>query len=624
MYEGGKQQKKPPVRSKAPYNFIPFSYQPYRRYEAMEDLPRHDEINEGLLSGQIDVTLTAETPVCVSDGKKEPEDKEKEIDFVRGTDGRYQIPGSSLRGLLRQTMQILGMGLVRPGEDFANRRFYYRKFAAKAGTLAAPVAKEYKKLLSVKTNPVLDAKGNPRVRQIKNGTAVVQYSTVETYGGYLHCENGAYYIQPVKATVQLLPRRAEWMKAWKDKYTMAVPVWYKPIGDKFDIQTSAKEGYLPGTLVSPGFIFSQNTLYLFPEEDPKAERIPLSKEDRLSYEDDYKDRANTLEGTQKDMRKDYWKLPEKGDAAKPVFYKRDGDRVLFGMSRFLRVPYRHKLAEGLPASHRVGQELFLDYPYAVMGFASDSGSYRSRISVGDLPAEGDVRPESQTVVLGMPKPTFFPNYVQGGKDYNQEEFRLAGYKQYWMKKPLPGQAGDKVNTVLKLLPVGTRFSGTIRYRNLSPDELGLLLWCLQLEPGCRHTMGQGKPYGYGRVKLEITAMREYDVRKLYGSLQNDGVVRLDSEKLKERVEKLIECYEQRVTGTSGTTVRQLPHIQDFLYMKRHVCERPWEVSYLELKEHNTVVIPLKPVAAYQARWSREPNPDAAPHGGKPGKMPVHS
>ena len=54
----------------APYNFVPFSNKHIERYACAEDLPRHDLIDPDLKSGEIYITLRAETPVFVSDGRK--------------------------------------------------------------------------------------------------------------------------------------------------------------------------------------------------------------------------------------------------------------------------------------------------------------------------------------------------------------------------------------------------------------------------------------------------------------------------------------------------------------------------------------------------------------------------
>lgn len=95
----------------APYNFIPFSERVLIRYEKLEELPPHDKIVPGLKTGEIHLTLTAKTPVFVSDGAAE------HPHFFRGANGRHQIPGSAVRGMVRTNLQVLGFGHVRPGED---------------------------------------------------------------------------------------------------------------------------------------------------------------------------------------------------------------------------------------------------------------------------------------------------------------------------------------------------------------------------------------------------------------------------------------------------------------------------------------------------------------------------
>lgn len=100
----------------APYNFVSFPNKVIRRYARPEDVPRQDRWDEDLLSGEIAVTLTARTPVFLSDGAKDDRGR-GDRHFVRDAGGRCVIPGSSLRGLVRENMQILGCGLVRPSVD---------------------------------------------------------------------------------------------------------------------------------------------------------------------------------------------------------------------------------------------------------------------------------------------------------------------------------------------------------------------------------------------------------------------------------------------------------------------------------------------------------------------------
>ena len=58
------------VKTHAPYNFVPFSNKVLLRYDSPDQLPPHNVWNSELKSGEIHVTLRAETPVLVSDGQE--------------------------------------------------------------------------------------------------------------------------------------------------------------------------------------------------------------------------------------------------------------------------------------------------------------------------------------------------------------------------------------------------------------------------------------------------------------------------------------------------------------------------------------------------------------------------
>lgn len=158
-----------------------------------------------------------------------------------------------------------------------------------------------------------------------------------------------------------------------------------------------------------------------------------------------------------------------------------------------------------------------------------------------------------------------------------------------------------VASSLTPLPAGTQFTGTICYHNLHKDELGLLLWCLRLDDGCYQNIGMGKPYGYGRVKVQIDALREYDLTALYTRL--DATAQ-EQGQTADRVDELICAYDQyacdkfRYYPKKGkATLRRMSHIQDFLYMKSTVRTDLQEVSYMELKEHRNIQAPLPAVAS---------------------------
>ena len=220
----------------------------------------------------------------------------------------------------------------------------------------------------------------------------------------------------------------------------------------------------------------------------------------LSYMTDWEGRKNALKGGEYDPN--FWAPPRDGDKPKPVFYVRYNGHTFFGMSLFLRIGHDNSLMEGLPKTHK---DLYrsggypLDYPRAMLGYTNGMEAFRSRVSFGDFEALGaPTEMEQVDLILGEPKPSFYPGYVVGGRDYSStNNFELRGYKQYWLKEagaPIP----EKTNVAshMRPLPPKTEFQGVIRYKNLNEDELGLLLWALRLEDCCYQSVGMGKPYGY--------------------------------------------------------------------------------------------------------------------------------
>lgn len=335
--------------------FVPFCDKVIWRYEKLEDAPGHDKLRRELCSGEIHVTLTARTPICVGGGKRWKEGQMYVALFARNAQNDYCIPGSTLRGLIRQNMQILGLGTVRAGED-------------------------------VNSGPMANGK-----------------------------------------------------MAW----------------------------------------------------------------------------------------------------------------------------------EGVPREYKVRNDLRLDYPRAVMGFVrkvNKNGKeqmecYRSRVSVGSLTAKGAPKELiTWPVNLDAPKvdaEKFICRKTDGS-------FRLSGTRQYPMKSAAP-DGGYWTRQGIRPLAAGTRFSGVIRYRNLAADELGLLLWCLRLEPGCGHTIGMAKSYGCGQVELTIDRLVEYDTTALYGSLTACGTV---LENPQQWVAELIETYKTYASRRiGGVELARMPHIQKFLELK---------------------------------------------------------
>lgn len=554
----------------APYNFVPFSNKIIQRYESMEKLPSHGSVDPELKTGEIQVSIEAQTPIYIGDGSSE------EIsDFFRGADGEYQIPGSSVRGMLRETMQILGFGLVRPGEDVADYQIYFRDMATTSAR-----AKYYKNVMGIKNKATIP----PNVKQ-----------------GYLCCdEDGKYYIKPSRCI--RVSRKNPGMQAFKNKKGEVKPAEYFKVAyiegeDKIkDIVPfeDRQEGMKEGILLSTGRPVKNkiNHLYVFEKETDSTEgSIFITKEDELSYKEDLEKRKNSLKAY---YEADFWKMPEEGKS-KPVFYVQYHGHTYFGMSLYVRIGYLHNIPEGLPGSHQRKNEeyadgIFLDYPYAIMGFANKQGAYRSRISVGNFKAEKEGKEKERTVITAEPKASYYAGYLNNGKNYNDDDFLLRGYKHYWLReKPVPAKelANESMQKKVRALGEGTVFRGVIRYKNLHEDELGLLLWALSLnsEKDTYHSLGMGKPYGMGRVKIRIENLKELDVSEFYCLQGLKKGLKKNSEKVDAYIKSYKEYARKELKEKEKHNIEEFEEIKDFFFMHQISPLQEKEMAYMTLKEY---------------------------------------
>lgn len=562
-------------RVRAPYNFIPLSDKILLPYDSVESLPAHDRIDPSLKTGEICVTMVADTPVFVSDGDK------NDPHFFRGSNGKYMIPGSTIRGMVRENMQILGFGLMRPGEDLEDIQIFFRDFASASGSRDDPLKKYYCAALGIKQMPMPSGRPKAIPQLVKSG--------------YLKKEKGKYKIYPSKGSYMLVRRDHPGVRCFGTEDARTENVYYRAEGDRVkEIRPAVgeKNGLRRGTLLYTGKPVRSwnrqtgrledhpNHLYLIPEADWSAQPLTLDEDDVLSYMEDFEKRRNVL-----GRNRNFWNLPLEG-REKPVFYVQYEGHVYFGMSRFLRIGYRYPLSCGLPESHKAGMDK-LDFPRAILGYVSkNSGSYRSRVSFGDFAADGEAYEMPPiSMILGEPKPSYYPGYVVGGKHYNHEDFRLRGYKQYWLKEVEATDDNGKPReaTTIRPLPRGTKFSGTIRYKNLTEAELGLLLWCLRLEKGCYQSVGMAKPYGYGRMRLTIDAIKEFEAPALYDSgsfLVSD--TKSDAAGVEEYIKKYCDYAEQHLADLAP--IKENSPLRDFFFMKTSI-RTPNEMCYMSLKEY---------------------------------------
>lgn len=628
--------EKCPVR--APYNFVPFPEKGKKVLRYEETLPPHDRLDPALKTGEIHITMTAETPVFVSDGAKDKNGR-SDPHFFRTPGGQFALPGSTVRGMTRANMQVLGFGGIRPGEEIGDQRLFFRRIADSSNSLAKGLKEYYTSQLDV------------RVEKTDKGQRTVPR---RVQAGYLCRDGGSerYFIRPAGRYYRVSKAMLEEI-GLGSRYAQTLAVAYRPAAGAGlaeirlpdDPQAQSMQ---QGMLLCPGVDTSGDGTrsgskkpshrYVFPvwERCPADQDLPISPDDALAYAQDFENRRNNLKGgTQIRGQKieydpDFWALPKPGQPPRPVFYLEVDGHIYFGMSPFLRLGYAHTLAEGLPGEFREAAEPGRpqDYPQAILGFARQDGSYRSRVFFGDLAAQGSpTEMEPVCRVLGEPKPSWFAGYTKEGKHYNTENsnaedsqntagFALRGQKRYWLREqPVrPAASADRkenVESKLRPLPQGTVFRGVIRYKNLRPHELGLLLWSLRLEQGCFQSVGMGKPYGYGRMSLQIDRLLEYDLNTLYTAL--DAAPQPAGP---DAVEEYIRCYDafavqklaiEAKKPKETPSIRERTEIKDLFFISSKV----WPVSpdapvnYMQLTDYQNLEDLLPEVKEFRAADNRK-------------------
>jgi CRISPR-associated protein (TIGR03986 family) len=168
-----------------------------------------------------------------------------------------------------------------------------------------------------------------------------------------------------------------------------------------------------------------------------------------------------------------------------------------------------------------------DLAETIFGYTYGNNALKGRVHVGHCTAKksqgSNTYKEIKTTLLG-PKPTFYPNYLKQkhnseGKlisktyqTYNDSNAEIRGWKRYPVPRDgyephTPEPETEKVATAFTPLPAGTTFTGNIRIHNLRPPELGAVLWALTWgnNPSLRHSIGMGKPYGFGSITIAITS-----------------------------------------------------------------------------------------------------------------------
>ena len=469
-------------RATASYNFVPLPATVIKSPidgGAENDAERQANYKEyvkkhGKLSGYIELHCRTMTPVFIGMGDKEG--------AFFAPAGKPILPGSTLRGMVKNIFKIVTCGAMRTDKDSADiddRALYYRSF----------MNKSYKAELV--DSKKIDGKH--------------QSFTKAKPGFLIHDKlENQYYICPA----QFDRKKDTWLVS---KYKKVI-LWdeYEKRGGELPCFTGPMEG---GRTAKTHYTFHYNPDW------SSRNRLPVSEEIIVHYQHDLT----------RDEDLDLFKLAKRGKAAAsfvgddgcdfvvPCFYKeKKGEVAHFGFGQYYRIPYPYTIGGGghLPRAIKDASAA-VDYADAIFGRKELWGS---RLAFEDavLKESKGFEAAHYSKTMGEPKPTSYQLYLEqegekADRDWGSENAVIRGYKLYWHQAAnfpwRKDEAAFKGNVDRKIRPLkaGSVFEGRVCFKNLSGVELGALLKVFSLSAKDRELcfkIGQGKGIGLGSIRID--------------------------------------------------------------------------------------------------------------------------
>ena len=534
----------------APYNFVPLSEHvvfPHWGPHVSLDLPFADQE-----SGTLTLSIEAHSPIFVRDGRKSDGTQA----FAQH-DGRYFLPGSSLKGMIRNVMEIMTFSKLKQATD---ERLAYRDFYNKNLYKVSDMAKTARCgwLYAEKGTFYLDKVGEPgRVslpeidrlygsklhaffapKRKEEGfdeskdeqkTAVFKYRKLwETAGGQ----------QSLRVTARKRAKADDDRNNAKDSRKLYDLTGFAPEGDTSLIADSIGTLVLtgqPSARKEPKGNKPSGKIYEFIFWDKAPTRTPVPPQVVADLYCAYLDHKKEEE--QSEDWKDCKRRLAQGEKV-PVFYHEQNNQLQsVGLSLLYKMAYPQSVHELRSSKHSSTQP---DLTETILGYVDldgkqpareqvDQHALKGRVHFGHAWAEkGTAQPagEPVTEILSSPKASYYPAYVrQAGarvdryRTYADALARLAGWKRYPVQVgqvasyPPPESVKDptKLQTVFRPLQKGAKFTCHIRYHNLRSIELGALVSALTLHhtSNTYHSLGLAKALGYGKVKLTVENLDRY-------------------------------------------------------------------------------------------------------------------
>lgn len=498
------------VKLTSPYNFVPLNskvYIPDWYNLVSQDIPFEDGED-----GYIELTWHNDSPLFIRD-----KDKDDDEHAPMNINGRYFIPGSSIKGMLRNVLSILAFGKMQEGEQYKDRFFGHREFNTKLSE-----GKKYQELMG------------------------------KVKFGWLQKDGEDFYLYPCVGDADKMPIigvTPQFGLDAKEPYYTKESAW-----ERNEI-LSHNKGWFPEVKINGKTyrLFATGKLgedkgkkneLLIP--DDTEEGFKLSKQTVKKFLTVYEhtpgfsesvDNENTEKGN-------FIKLLNDGQEIPVSFIEgQTEDGILaMGMGKMFRFPYKHNIQELVEMEQKESEykdkkngTIKRDLCETIFGWIGND-SAKGRVQFGNAWADDIDKSqleEEQSGVLGQPRASYYPLYIKQDKKtqryntYEGDNSRISGRKRYRIYKDNKPQklieGSPNVTTHIRAIPADHDFKMRINIHNLRKAEIGALLSAITFHgtDNVWHNIGAAKSFGYGKIKCVDIQLHnlKYDVNAYMGHFE---------------------------------------------------------------------------------------------------------
>ena len=470
----------------APYNFVPLNdkifYPPWASEDILKNI--HDVPFEDGESGVIELEITTKSPIFIKDSKNPVEF----CHFINENGGKeYYIPATSIKGMIRNVLEIMSFGKIRIDEN------------------------KHKKYLSVRDMTYKKSSANDMTKLVGKADDC----------GFLIKNGDSYIIEKCAdiRTICLLKNmnyeEIEKLETAKEKYKkfgLLKEINFTPYDEKSKTKTGQeitikrakfdKQGR-KGILVFTGNIDKKRHEFVFAKNGKK---IQLDKNVFEDFKKVYFDNEDSIDGQ-------YWKEQFNKGMPVPIFYMGNDIKITaIGLTQLFKLAYKKTIFE---AAKQASNDAKFDLAETIFGTVRGDKALKGRVYFSHLKSSFERFEAPKEGVFGTPNPSYYPNYLEQRPNgpyitLMSKDAKIRGYKRYPLhespEKLSVGNDNEKMKVKFKPLSANSVFKGKIVFHNLKKVEIGALLSAITFHGRSdkfMHNIGFAKPYGYGKIDIEL-------------------------------------------------------------------------------------------------------------------------